>query len=361
MDKENKENKNKNKKNKIELSTVLYIYTGTYEGKLYVIALLPKEKEKIEQFSITSSKNAIRTIYHNENDLFVSGTDEIIHMYNIHNKESNGDLVTYSGSINDIKIVKNWLIAAGDENNIPLWRMSDFSNVINLKGHKSSINSFDVHNKGGFLVSCGRDKKIILFNLMNGLKLGKFEMDFICNKVQLFHLSKFVLAVFDLHIYIIEITKNTTKKEECFVQKCDFKKRINNAFVIKNKLIIFFNDGEVKLYNIEIKDKKYIPFKDDSYVYINLEVPEKENENDLDIKIKFVSIARNEKLKMFTIVFSNDDIYLFDLNKLMRLTKNENGKLYKKYYQLTFLKQGKITALDTEFKDEEIEEEEINI
>ena len=64
---------------------------------------------------------------------------------------------------------------------------------------------------------------------------------------------------------------------------------------------------------------------------------------------------------MFTIVFSNDDIYLFDLNKLMRLTKNENGKLYKKYYQLTFLKQGKITALDTEFKDEEIEEEEINI
>lgn len=64
---------------------------------------------------------------------------------------------------------------------------------------------------------------------------------------------------------------------------------------------------------------------------------------------------------MFTIVFSNDDIYLFDLNKLMRLTKNENDKLYKKYYQLKFIKQGKITALDTEFKDEEIEEEEINI
>ena len=275
MDKENTQNKNK--KNKIELSTILYIYIGTYEGKLYVIAILPKEKEKIEQFSITSSKNAIRTIYHNEDDLFVSGTDEIIHMYNIHNKESNGDLVTYSGSINDIKIIKNWLIAAGDENIIGLWRMSDFSNVINLKGHKSCINSFDVHNKGGFLVSCGRDKKIILFNLMNGLKLGKFEFDFICNKVQLFHLSKFVLAVFDLHIYIIEITKNTTKKEECFIQKCDFKKRINNAFVIKNKLIIFFNDGEIKIYDIEIKDKKYIPFKDDSCVSINLEIPEKEN------------------------------------------------------------------------------------
>jgi WD40 repeat protein len=360
MDKKQLKNK-KFKKDEIQLKTILYIFLGTYEGRLYVIGLLPKEKEKIEQFSILSSKNAIRTIYHNEDNLFVSGTDEIIHMYDIYKKESNGDLVTYSGSINDIKMVKNWLIAAGDEKTIPLWRMSDFSNVINLKGHKSSINSFDVHNKGGFLVSCGRDKNIIIFNLMNGLKLGKFEMDFICNKVQLFHLSKFVLAVFDLHIYIIEITKSTVKKEECFIQKLDFKKKINNAFVIKSKLIIFFIDGEVKLYDIEIKDKKYIPFKDDSYVYINLEVPDKENENDLDIKIKFVSIARNEKLKMFTIVFSNDDIYLFDLNKLMRLTKNENGKLYKKYYQLTFLKQGKITALDTEFKDEEIEEEEINI
>ncbi len=360
MDKKQLKNK-KFKKDEIQLKTILYIFLGTYEGRLYVIGLLPKEKEKIEQFSILSSKNAIRTIYHNEDNLFVSGTDEIIHMYDIYKKESNGDLVTYSGSINDIKMVKNWLIAAGDEKTIPLWRMSDFSNVINLKGHKSSINSFDVHNKGGFLVSCGRDKNIIIFNLMNGLKLGKFEMDFICNKVQLFHLSKFVLAVFDLHIYIIEITKSTVKKEECFIQKLDFKKKINNAFVIKSKLIIFFIDGEVKLYDIEIKDKKYIPFKEDEYISVNLELPEKKDENDLDIKIKYISITRNEKLKMLTVVFSNDHIYLYDINKLMRFTKEENGKTFKKYYQINILIKERITALDSQFKDEEIEEEEINI
>ena len=37
------------------------------------------------------------------------------------------------------------------------------------------------------------------------------------------------------------------------------------------------------------------------------------------------------------------------------------SKFSKNFSEHLFLKQGKITALDTEFKDEEIEEEEINI
>ena len=50
MDKKQMKNK-KYKKDEIQLKTILYIFLGTYEGRLYVIGLLPKEKEKIEQFS----------------------------------------------------------------------------------------------------------------------------------------------------------------------------------------------------------------------------------------------------------------------------------------------------------------------
>ena len=132
-------------------------------------------KENISNFSFTSSQNAIRTIYHKSGSLFVSGTDEIIHMLDVNKKISEGDLMTYSGSINDIKINNNYLIVAGENNTIPIWRMNDFNNIIELKGHKKAINSIDIHSSGGILVSASRDKCVIIFDLLTGRKIEKIE------------------------------------------------------------------------------------------------------------------------------------------------------------------------------------------
>ena len=155
-------NKSKPKSNPKKLKepsqTIFSIYLGTYEGKIIVNNINIKTKENISNFSFTSSQNAIRTIYHKSSSLFVSGTDEIIHMFDVTKKVSEGDLMTYSGSINDIKINKNYLIVAGENNTIPIWRMSDFNNIIELKGHKKAINSIDIHSSGGILVSASRDK-----------------------------------------------------------------------------------------------------------------------------------------------------------------------------------------------------------
>ena len=111
-------------------TNVFSIYLGTYEGKIIVNNINIKTKENISNFSFTSSQNAIRTIYHKSGSLFVSGTDEIIHMFDVNKKISEGDLMTYSGSINDIKINNNYLIVAGENNTIPIWKMNDFNNII---------------------------------------------------------------------------------------------------------------------------------------------------------------------------------------------------------------------------------------
>ena len=113
-------------------SIILSIYLGTYEGKLVVNNINIKSKDCISNFSFKASQNAIRTIYHKINTLFVSGTDEVIHMFNVQKKLSEGDLMTYSGSVNDIKIHDNYLIVAGENNTIPIWRMRDFNNIIEL-------------------------------------------------------------------------------------------------------------------------------------------------------------------------------------------------------------------------------------
>ena len=366
-------------------TTVFSIYLGTYEGKIIVNNINIKTKENISNFSFTSSQNAIRTIYHKSGSLFVSGTDEIIHMFDVNKKISEGDLMTYSGSINDIKINNNYLIVAGENNTIPIWRMNDFNNIIELKGHKKAINSIDIHSSGGILVSASRDKCVIIFDLLTGRKIEKFEFDYICNKVELFDKDKYLMVVFDLHIYILDLMKNSNGNDN-IIQKLNFNKKILNAFVVKNKLIILFTDGDIITYKLNIKDEENINEKNEkeeeinmdkdmdeigeniininSELKINLEKPEKKSENDLDIKARFVSICKIDKIRIITISYSNNEVYFYDLNKIIKYeeikTKKEEQKekdeekdkiennYIKKYGKIEYNIPEKITAIDSE-------------
>ena len=131
-----KDSKSKSKKKELSskaTTTVFSIYLGTYEGKIIVNNIDIKSKENLSNFSFTSSQNAIRTIYHKSGSLFVSGTDEVIHMFDIRKKKSEGDLMTYSGSVNDIKIKNNYLIVAGENNTIPIWRRKRFRKTFRRK------------------------------------------------------------------------------------------------------------------------------------------------------------------------------------------------------------------------------------
>ena len=404
--KETKKSSSSKKKAKIQKkeksssnnTTILSIYLGTYEGKLIVNNINIKSKEKISNFSFSASQNAIRTIYHKLNSLFVSGTDEIIHMYDLQRKVSEGDLMTYSGSVNDIKIQDNYLIVAGENNTIPIWRLSDFNNIIELKGHKKAINSIDMHESGGFLVSGGRDNCIIIFDLLTGRKIEKFEFDYIINKVKLFDKDKYLMIVFDLHIYILDLMKNGKNMNENIIQKLNFNKKIINAYIVKNKLIIIFTDAEIKIYELNIKqeenkdkkneeknekdekeneekqdEKKNEEKEDDkeenviikNELNFVLEKPDKKNENDLEIRVRYVSISKIEKIKIITISYSNNQIYFYDLNKILKYKElekninetnknNDNNKLInnnnfiKKYGKIDYNIPEKITALDSE-------------
>jgi WD40 repeat protein len=308
-------------------------------------------------------------------------------MYDIQKKVSEGDLMTYSGSVNDIKIQDNYLIVAGENNTIPIWRMTDFNNIIELKGHKKAINSIDMHTSGGFLVSGGRDNCVIIFDLLTGRKIEKFEFDYIVNKVELFDKDKFLMVLFDLHIYILDLMKSGKNGNENIVQKLNFNKKIIKAFIVKNKLIIVFSDAEIKTYELNIKeeDKKDEEketkneneekveieenvneekmVKINSELNLNLEKPEKKDENDLEIRARFVSISKIDKIKIITISYSNDEVYFYDLNKILKFEELEvskddkintddnktNNNIIKKYGKIEYIIPGKITALDTEF------------
>jgi WD40 repeat protein len=277
--------------------------------------------------------------------------------------------------------------------------MSDFNNIIELKGHKKGINSIDMHTTGGFLISGGRDNCVIIFDLLTGRKIEKFEFDYICNKVELFDKDKYLMVVFDLHIFILDLLKSGSQGNNNIIQKLNFNKKIINAYIVKNKLVVVFTDGEIKTYQLNIKEEENAQDKndegkdesqknednedkknekekdkdaeDDKIVNIStelkfiLEKPAKKNENDLDIRVRFVSISKIDKIKIITISYSNNEVYFYDLNKIIKFEQIESKKeesnnvedknkicenhLIKKYGKIDYNIPGKITALDTEF------------
>ena len=331
----------------------LVINLGTYTGNLISISFQPFTKTITDKYSIKVSDKPLRTLYHSSPYLFVSGTDEIIHIYNLTSSSSYGDLLTYSGSINDIKVYNNWLIAAGDEPQLPLWRMSDFNNIINMKGHKKGINSIDIHPKGGFLVSSGRDNAVIIFDLMTGRKIEKFEFDSICNKVSLFKKGKYLLTVFDFKVKLINLMMNTTNKLDAIIQEITTPKKIIHAYIYKNKtLLLFLNDASIRKYTLTFNtdnNKTYIPLNDPSkdYIELHLERPSKQNENDLDITPRYISIATDDtKIKTCSIVYSNNSIYIYDLLRIVKQSKSNEVPL-KKYFNINLLINN-ITCIDSE-------------
>ena len=101
-----------------------------------------------------------------------------------------------------------------------------------------------------------------------------------------------------------------------------------------------------------------------SELKINLEKPNKKNENDLEIKARFVSISKIDKIRILTISFSNNEVYFYDLNKIIKYEEIENKKenkkeiseekeiiknnYIKKYGKIEYNIPEKITALDSE-------------
>ena len=194
--------------------------------------------------------------------------------------------------------------------------------------------------------------------------------------------------------------KNGKNESDNIIQKLNFTKKIINAYIIKNKLVIIFTDAEIKTYELNIKDednndknnkkkeeeenKKDNEEKDqedqkedieedkekeednddkvdekivniNSELIITLEKPAKKDENDLEIRVRYVSISKIDKIKIITISYSNNEVYFYDLNKIVKLeelenkTENkDNNNLIKKYGKLQYNIPGKITALDCE-------------
>lgn len=329
-------NKNANK--------IFKLFLGSYEGKIFSVDI-NLDTKKLDSFSFKVSENSIKVITHKDNYIFASGIDEIIHIFDMEKKEEKGMVVTYSGSISNIFISKNFLFAAGDECNLNIWRMSDFNLVHTLKGHKSAVTHFMIHSTGKFALSASKDNSVIVWNLLNGKRITqyKFKNNLICNKILWIKKETNTVLIFEKEFWIFDLFKNSVVYDEWIVKKVklnlkNFITKIFDAFVVKDKIILIFNTGEIFVYT-DI-------FNNDEYISLTIEKPEKTDEKDLNIRIKLVNVTNSKQYKLMNVVFSNNIIYIYDLNKMLKLQSSQNTEI-KKFRSINLQTHERITSINS--------------
>lgn len=322
-------------------STILKLFLGTYEGKIITLDM-DLVKKTVNIFSFKVSENSIKVIIHKDNYIFASGIDEIIHIYDMDKKQDKGTVVTYTGSISTLQIMKNYLFAAGDDHNLQIWRMTDFSKIHNLKGHKSAIVNFVLHKSGKFCLSSARDSTLIIWNLVQGRKIVKYQLKAICNKILFIKKQTLAILLYDLEIWVFDFFKNSENYEEWVLKKVKLQggNKIIDAFTIKDSLIVLHASGAVKIYHDIVND--------DLFNEITLEKPQKLNENDLEIKVKVTNISKDKKFKLLNVVYNNNEIYIYDINRILKSSKSEGGNIIAKKYFSTSLKiSDRLTCVDS--------------
>ena len=324
---------------------LLKLYLGSYEGKVFEIDLNLKTK-KYNSIAFKVSDNSIKVIHHKNKFLFVSGNDEIIHILDMKKREDKGMVVTYSGSVSNIQIINKFLLASGDDSNIAIWRMSDFSHLQNLKGHKASVTYFTIHKSGKFVISAAKDFTVIIWNLTNARKIIKynFKNNLVCFKILLIKQQSVAVLIFDNGFWLFDLFKNSESHEEWVIKRVKIEHKIIEAFNVKDKILLVHPNGEAKIF--------YDIFNNDNYCKLKFEAPIKQNENDTDIRVKLTNLIKKEKIKIFSIVYTNGEIYMFDINKVIKIIKgkeeNEVVLDINKYHSIKLNTSDRITCMDSD-------------
>ena len=97
--------------------------------------------------------------------LYTGGKDELLRVYSLKTKNSEGAIPGQSGTITKILESEKYIFSAGSDGRVVISKEHQLYE--NLTCHPSQIIDVDIHPTGRMMVTVALDKKIKLWNLMN--------------------------------------------------------------------------------------------------------------------------------------------------------------------------------------------------
>ena len=175
-----------------------------------------------------------------EKYLLAGGYDELLHIYSIVSNTQEGEINCQQGAINKIRIVGDMVLTGGEDGSVCVWKLGSWERVHRAKEHKS-IETMDVHPSGKIMITVGKERKLILWNLLKFIRVLDIKLDFDAKKV--LFVEDLILIVSDTAIYQLDTSTNTT------TAVISEKSKFQDAIGYLNFIITSHENGEIKFFS----------------------------------------------------------------------------------------------------------------
>lgn len=159
---------------------VFRIITGSYEHQLLCLSLTLYNDGPVftPVFHFTPHTQSIRCLAQSKRYLVSGSNDEHIRIYDLQKRKELGTLMKHEGNVTALEFFDSkWLLSAGDDGKIFVWRTSDWEVFGELKGHRDGgINDIAIHPSGKIAISAGNDRTLRLWNLMTCRKASVLKV-----------------------------------------------------------------------------------------------------------------------------------------------------------------------------------------
>jgi len=236
----------------------LQIVIGTYSGGL--IGLEGKVNKLKTSFAFKAANNCIKSLSIVYPVLVAGDYEEMLRIYNLEEKKEFGSLLEGMGAINALHSTNTHLLSANEEGRVVIWRIKDWSQLHSLKGHKRGVNDVKFHPSSRLALSVGKDKKLILWNLLKARVAFKSRFKFNLEQVEWSPCGNFFLVRSSRSIYLFNTDSNI--KEEYIEFKHKTQISASDFAGKSNLLVAGDNSGSLFIWNT---NNSHISFKAHSH------------------------------------------------------------------------------------------------
>lgn len=160
----------------------LRVFGCSYEGSLFGWRVVENKKntgfDSSLDYGFHCAPGSLKTIAVSDMCKYLAcgGMDDKIRVFNAIENKSLGELSLHGGAITSLKFVgNNFLLSASEDSKICIWRVHDWSCIHIMEGHEGPVNCICAHPSGKLALSCGKDKTLRMWNLVQGIFLHYFQ------------------------------------------------------------------------------------------------------------------------------------------------------------------------------------------
>ena len=198
----------------------MHIHFGSYNGHILSLEGLIGNLKVTNNFE--AFEGSVRSLARVGKYLLAGGYDEMLHIYDIQKNTQLGEINCQQGVITKIAVVGNLVITGGEDGSVMVWKVGTWERICKSKEHKS-IEALDVHPSGKMMITAGKEKKLMLWNLLKFIRVFDIRLDVEIKKT-LFEGDQIILVA-DNCLGTLDTSENK------MVKRVESKSKIQDALV----------------------------------------------------------------------------------------------------------------------------------